>query len=80
MNGKDGLPGVTYNNTLSIPESAKSCAEKNGLSFNLINDCVDSNHGAQLLHDSHFQTMDLFNEHGGYSPPGTKASERRDEM
>lgn len=70
MNGPLGLKGVTYGFNYSIPNNAQSCAEANGLDFSLVQSCYDSDIGKQLLHDSHFQTMRLFEQHGGYNPPG----------
>ena len=70
MDGPDGIEGVTYNRTFSIPNNAESCAGESGLDYMAINDCANSEHGQQLLHDSHILTSDMFAEHGGYTPEG----------
>ena len=70
MNGKDGIPGVTYNNPDAIPEDAQRCAKQAGVDWGAVQKCSEGEQGRQLLHDSHFQTMDLFAQHGGYNPPG----------
>ena len=70
MDGKDGLPGVTYNNSYSIPQIAPSCSAQVNLDWDAILACASSPLGAQLLHDSHYNTMNLFEAHGGYSPEG----------
>jgi len=71
MGGPGGIPGVTYNHTYSIPNNAESCAVQAGLDWSEINSCVhDDDWGGKLLHDSHFDTMELFAKHGGYKPEG----------
>lgn len=70
MDGPKGLEGVTYDLPISIPNNAEKCAEKVGLSWDKISVCASGAQGAQLLHDSHYRTADLFQQHGGYTPAG----------
>ena len=60
MDGAKGLPGVTYGLPESIPQSGKKCATGAGLDWRTIDTCAKGAQGAQLLHDSHFHTMALF--------------------
>lgn len=70
MDGPLGLAGVTYNNSKAIPEDAQVCAQKVGLDWGPMQSCSQGPLGSQLLHDSHFRTMGLFQQHGGYKPAG----------
>jgi hypothetical protein len=68
MDGKDGLPGVTYGLPDSIPNNAAKCAKEVGLPYEAIHACASGAHGAALLKASHFRTMALFEGKGGYRP------------
>jgi hypothetical protein len=68
MDGKDGLPGVTYGLPESIPNNAASCAAKAGLPWSAIDACATGEQGDALLRASHFRTMALFEGRGGYKP------------
>jgi hypothetical protein len=68
IDGPDGLKVLT-----SAPRDAIPCARTLGISkdeIQEIQDCAAGKLGQQLLHDSHFHTMDLFAKHGGYAPEG----------
>ena len=68
MDGKDGLPGVTYGLPDSIPQIAPTCAARVGLPWAPIAECAAGARGRELLKAAHFRTMALFEGRGGYEP------------
>ena len=68
IDGPDGLKVLT-----SSPRDAIPCARTVGIAkeeIQEIQECAGGALGKTLLHDSHFNTMNLFAQHGGYTPPG----------
>jgi hypothetical protein len=73
MDGPLGIPGVTYGLPTSIPQDAASCAVNASFSeaeWASVTACATGPQGASLLRRSHFSTMTLFAQHGGYTPQG----------